>query len=186
MTATPTSWWRLAIIGVSPSVEQVREPITPFLSACGSSSRVRQRRSFRFRARWWASGTQRSAVTSETRPGPVSVVGVGRFSVEVAEDQSTWSWKLANWLTLLAGLNMALFFFNLIPLLPLDGGHVAGALYEGARRQIATTARQARPRPGRRRPHAAGRLHGGVPPDRHVGAAHLRRPREPDHAELTD
>ena len=78
--------------------------------------------------------------------GPVSVLGVGRFSVEVAQGQSTWSWKLANWLTLLAGLNMALFFFNLIPLLPLDGGHVAGALYEGGRRQVAKA--RGRPDPG--------------------------------------
>ena len=49
-------------------------------------------------------------------------------------------------LLILASLNMALFLFNLIPLLPLDGGHVAGALYEGARRQVAK--RRHRPDPG--------------------------------------
>ena len=34
-------------------------------------------------------------------------------------------------LLLLAGLNLFLGMFNFVPLLPLDGGHIAGALYEG-------------------------------------------------------
>jgi membrane-associated protease RseP (regulator of RpoE activity) len=40
-------------------------------------------------------------------------------------------------LSLIMSLNLALFIFNLVPLLPLDGGHAAGALWEGLRRQIA-------------------------------------------------
>ena len=47
---------------------------------------------------------------------------------------------------MIASINLFLFLFNLIPLLPLDGGHVAGALYEGARRQIAKL--RGRPDPG--------------------------------------
>ncbi|MNW58609.1 Zinc metalloprotease Rip1 [compost metagenome] len=45
--------------------------------------------------------------------------------------------QVATMLSLLASLNIALFAFNLIPLPPLDGGHIAGALYEGAKRQVA-------------------------------------------------
>ena len=45
-------------------------------------------------------------------------------------------------LGLLASLNLLLFVFNLVPLLPLDGGHIAGALWEAV----------PRPRPARRRP----------------------------------
>ena len=36
--------------------------------------------------------------------------------------------------------------FNFIPLLPLDGGHIAGALYEAVRRGVAKLLR--RPDPG--------------------------------------
>ena len=71
--------------------------------------------------------------------GPMSVVGVGRVAGDVAtgdagifaQDVGDRLWVL---LSLIASLNMALFVFNLIPLLPLDGGHIAGALWEGAKK----------------------------------------------------
>ena len=49
-------------------------------------------------------------------------------------------------LVLLAGLNLFLALFNFIPLLPLDGGHIAGALYEAVRRGVAKL--RGRPDPG--------------------------------------
>ena len=69
--------------------------------------------------------------------GPVSVVGVTRIGGEVAAMDQPLAAKAATFLGLAASLNLFLFLFNLIPVLPLDGGHVAGALYEGVRRRIA-------------------------------------------------
>ena len=39
--------------------------------------------------------------------------------------------RIADMLGLVAILNLALFAFNMIPLLPLDGGHIASAVWQG-------------------------------------------------------
>ncbi|MBI9115544.1 M50 family metallopeptidase [Sanguibacter suaedae] len=80
----------------------------------------------------------------------VGVVGVGRFAGEITSaeiDGYGTDLMAADLLMLLAGLNVALFGFNMIPLLPLDGGHVVGALYEGSRRSIARARGLPRPSP---------------------------------------
>lgn len=85
------------------------------------------------------SDTATSLFTSDPRDpnGPVSVVGVGRISGQVAADSRTEArYKAVTYLQLLASMNLFLFLFNLLPILPLDGGHVAGAVYEGARRMV--------------------------------------------------
>ena len=84
---------------------------------------------------------------------PMSVVGVGRVAGEastgkydslVGDSAADKVWFLDR--TSSPHLNFMLFLFNLIPLLPLDGGHVAGALWEGLKRQIAKL--RGRPDPG--------------------------------------
>lgn len=93
----------------------------------------------------------KAAFGSEERDpnGPIGVVGVTRLAGEVAaadEPGFELREKTGTLISMLASLNMALFVFNLLPLLPLDGGHVAGALLEGARRTIARL--RGRPDPG--------------------------------------
>ena len=79
--------------------------------------------------------------------GLVGVVGVTRVGGEIAAADLPGSWRFVQLLLLLGAMNMALFLFNMIPLLPLDGGHVAGALFEGARRQWAKLTKRLDPGP---------------------------------------
>jgi membrane-associated protease RseP (regulator of RpoE activity) len=79
--------------------------------------------------------------------GPVSVVGGARLAGEVgASHDFPWKDKLLFWLMLIASFNFFIGMFNFVPLLPLDGGHIAGALWEGVRRGAARL--RSRPDPG--------------------------------------
>jgi membrane-associated protease RseP (regulator of RpoE activity) len=80
--------------------------------------------------------------------GPVSVIGIGQLAGEVASNKTaTFEQKLQSELGILASLNFALFAFNLLPLLPLDGGHVAGGLYEAIKKGIFRILRRLKPGP---------------------------------------
>ncbi|MFW2513607.1 M50 family metallopeptidase [Demequina sp. SO4-13] len=64
----------------------------------------------------------------------MGVVGVGRVAGEISGAEVEgygMSGRIADMLMLLGGLNLALFAFNMIPLVPLDGGHVASAVWQG-------------------------------------------------------
>ena len=77
---------------------------------------------------------------------PMGIVGAARVSGEIATLDIPASQQLATFVFLLAGFNLSLFLFNMLPLLPLDGGHIAGALWESLRRNLARVLR--RPDPG--------------------------------------
>ena len=67
--------------------------------------------------------------------GLVGVVGVARVSAQTVSDPRLASReKVATFLIIIASLNIFVGVFNLLPLLPLDGGHMAVAIIDGLRR----------------------------------------------------
>ena len=84
----------------------------------------------------WAVTSSTFGFAERDPNGAVSIVGVGQLAGELSQSELPLSAKIASLLMLLGALNLALFAFNLIPLLPLDGGHVVGAVYESIKRRF--------------------------------------------------
>jgi membrane-associated protease RseP (regulator of RpoE activity) len=80
--------------------------------------------------------------------GLVGVVGVARVSGEaVASDKLTPMERLATFVLIVASLNIFVGIFNLLPILPLDGGHMAVAIADEIRAFIARLRGRPRPAP---------------------------------------
>jgi membrane-associated protease RseP (regulator of RpoE activity) len=137
----------VGFVGISPATGTVPQPITAVFPLMGQNisgvvtmiTQLPQR----------LGDVSQAAFTSAPRDinSPLSVVGVGRVAGEIAStDAVPAESKVESLIGLLASLNIALFVFNLVPLLPLDGGHIAGALWEALRRGVAKLRR--RPDPG--------------------------------------
>jgi membrane-associated protease RseP (regulator of RpoE activity) len=76
----------------------------------------------------------------------VTVVGAAEATGAEVGSNAGWQYKVSFVLLLVASLNIFVGAFNLLPLLPLDGGHIAVIIYERIRAWLARL--RGRPDPG--------------------------------------
>jgi len=138
----------VGVIGLTPGVTLQQQPITAVVPALGANiaavANIVIDLPQRMVAVWNAAfGPQQRAQDS-----PVGLVGVGRFAGDIASSSAIpILGKVQTMLSLLASLNVALFVMNMIPLLPLDGGHIIGAIWEWIRSAFAKLFKRRDPGP---------------------------------------
>jgi membrane-associated protease RseP (regulator of RpoE activity) len=140
---TPEDLEPVGVLGVTPRDTGVYGPVAAFERA-GSQTVALFEGTFQAIKKFpekvpklWA------ALTGEERDPetPISVIGASRAGGELFE-----AGEIPLFLFLLAALNFFVGVFNLVPLLPLDGGHIAIAWFEKIRSWL--YARLHRPEPG--------------------------------------
>ncbi|MQA94105.1 MAG: PDZ domain-containing protein [Streptosporangiales bacterium] len=130
----PEKLVKVGFIGIEPTYAVERQGPGAVMAAYGDSIVRTAGAVLRFPEKmvdvWHAafSGRERAA------DSPVGIVGASRIGGEIAAAPVPLSDRISSFVGMLASVNLALGIFNLVPLLPLDGGHIAGALWEGLRR----------------------------------------------------
>ncbi len=139
---------RVGFLGASGTPEVIKQPVTAVPGLFGDM--VQRTCALTLKIPQKMVGVYHAAFGGAERDqeGPMSVVGVGRVAGEVASSAEfgTTREKGVMLLGMLASLNLMLFAFNMIPLLPLDGGHAAGAIWEAIKKGWARL--RGRPDPG--------------------------------------
>lgn len=137
----------VGVLGIRPGVENVRQSPLAVLPAVGDNIVAVVGAIATLPARVWDLGVATFSDAERDPNGLVGVVGIGRLAGEITSyEEASVADRAASIVGILGSLNVALFLFNLIPLIPLDGGHIFGALWEGLRRWFAHI--RNRPDPG--------------------------------------
>ncbi|MGM7666167.1 M50 family metallopeptidase [Microbacterium sp. A93] len=134
-------------VGMGAQMGFVPQPIGTGVEMAGENTARVANLIVQLPVKLWDVGVSLVTGTERDPNGPLSVVGVGRLAGEVAATDAPVLNRFVVLLSLLGSLNIALFVFNLIPLLPLDGGHIAVALWDGIRRAWAKLFRRPPPAP---------------------------------------
>ncbi|GAA3441233.1 M50 family metallopeptidase [Planomonospora venezuelensis] len=141
----PGTMERVGYLGVSPTQVIEQQSLGAVVAHMGDLTSRTAAALLRFPEKMV--GVWNAAFSGEERDkdGPIGVIGVSRIGGEIAASDAPLENKISIFVSLLGSFNLAIGMFNLIPLLPLDGGHIAGGLWEGVKRGFARVTRRPEP-----------------------------------------
>ena len=128
----------VGFLGIQPTTHLVTGGPLYTLVQMGYTAEETVEAVIRLPQRVWGVGKAIIGLQDRDADSPVSIVGGSRLAGEtVSLDGFPISQKAVYLLMLIGGFNFFIGAFNFIPLLPLDGGHIASALWEAVRRGFA-------------------------------------------------
>ncbi|MDO5735417.1 MAG: site-2 protease family protein [Propionibacteriaceae bacterium] len=133
----PTKMLQAGFFGVSPTSELARGGVAETVDQMWEMTRMSVVALASFPVRIWNVGVD--LVTGQPRDinSPISIVGASVVAGELSvAEQIPVPDRVASWMSLLGSINLFVALLNLVPLVPLDGGHIVGALYEWLRRGV--------------------------------------------------
>jgi membrane-associated protease RseP (regulator of RpoE activity) len=143
----PDKFVEVGFLGVRPELEREKKGPVFVVTTMGTYTWKTLEALGTLPVKLWEVGQAALGITERADDSPMSVVGASRLAGEVASThENPLTDRFVSLVMLLGGVNLFVGMFNFVPLLPLDGGHIAGALYEAVRRGLARLLR--RPDPG--------------------------------------
>ncbi len=151
---TPSLEGDSPVIGITAGQTRVRGSIGMALTGTGQAVGATAKAIVGLPVSLWNLATGLFKDEPRDPNGALSIVGVANMAGEITAGGSgagagslDWPDRISLLLSLMASLNIALFVFNLIPLPPLDGGHIAGALWGGVKNTVARVGGKPKPAP---------------------------------------
>ncbi|GAA3824557.1 M50 family metallopeptidase [Nocardioides panacisoli] len=148
-SGTDATLHQVGFLGISPKTHVVTTTGGPFYTVeqMGTMTKQVVQALGTLPVKVWGVAEAIVGVKDRAADSPVSIVGGGRIAGETVSHRGfPLTEKVVFLLMLIASFNFFIGMFNFVPLLPLDGGHIASALWEAVRRALARV--RGRPDPG--------------------------------------
>lgn len=138
LSVTPRESGGRSVIGVLPASERHRASLGAILKYEWTVTVATSKILVALPVKLWDTTLNLFETEKPRDPNSVmGIVGMGQIAGQIASAKApgfTLADRVASFLLMMGSLNLTLFLFNLIPLMPLDGGQAAGAVFEQLRR----------------------------------------------------